>query len=227
MKSIDLTGQSFGELTVIEEDLSVKDKRKHWTCKCSCGSKISVRSNSLRTGNTSSCGCSRLRSLVEMSTKHGESNSKLYEIWQNMKQRCDNPKKSFYKDYGGRGITYQDSWSNFESFFNDLIGGYKEGLSLERVDVNGNYCKDNCSWIDVKDQAKNRRKPKNNTSGFTGVDTYFNKSGTMYYRVRWVEHGKNMSKYFSTKKFEDAYETACTFRENVLRSLDYGIKHGL
>ena len=144
-----------------------------------------------------------------------------------MKSRCDNEKNDFYMSYGGRGISYQPSWSTFENFLEDMGSNYVEGLSLERINLNGNYCKSNCCWIDIKDQAKNRGKPENNTSGFTGVDYHTNSCGTVYCRARWVENGKPRAKYFSTKKYDNAYELACDFRQQKIRELNYGEYHGL
>lgn len=228
-KFIDLTGSRFGMLTVVGEDFGSKMRHKVWRCMCDCGAISNVRGNSLKTGNTKSCGCLATKVLQERNTKHNMSKTKLYEVWGNMKSRCDNPSNDFYYCYGGRGITYDVSWSEFENFMSDMsdmCGGYEDGLSIERVDVNLGYSKSNCIWIPKSDQAKNRRKPRNNTSGFIGVSEYYNSAGTLYYRVRWVEDGENKVKYFSTKKYEDAYNTACDFRADVQKKLGYADTHG-
>jgi hypothetical protein len=98
---------------------------------------------------------------------HGMAGTKIYKIWASMKQRCRNKNDHDYKDYGERGIDFSDRWENFETFFKDM-GFPQKGLTLERNNVNGNYCKENCRWATRKDQSKNRRPCKNST-GFTGV----------------------------------------------------------
>ena len=175
----EIIGKTFGNLVVVAKDLDNATNKTKWVCVCSCGNTVSVRDNSLKTGNTKSCGCVRKEKLIERSKTHGLSDSKLYQTWCNMKSRCDNENNEFYMNYGGRGISYQQSWSTFENFLEDMGGNYVEGLSLERINLNGDYCKSNCCWIDIKDQAKNRGKPENNTSGFTGVDYYKNRCGTV------------------------------------------------
>lgn len=227
MRVLDLTGKTFGNLFVVGKDLNNTTNRSKWLCKCICGNTLSVRSNSLRTGGTKSCGCVGKEKLINRNKTHGLSDSRLYQIWCNMKSRCDNERHDFYMNYGGRGIKYQQSWASFDNFYEDMGFTYKDGLSLERVDVNGNYCKENCCWIDIKDQAKNRRKSKNNTSGFTGVDYYTDSHGTLYCRARWVECGKSKSKHFSCKKYKNAYELACEFRRKKIMELNYGEYHGL
>lgn len=227
MRVLDLTGKTFGNLLVVEKDLNNTTNRSKWLCKCICGNTLSVGSNSLKTGNTKSCGCVGKEKIINRNTTHGLSDSRLYQIWCNMKDRCDNENHDFYVNYGGRGIKYQQSWTSFDNFYEDMGCTYQEGLSLERVDVNGNYCKENCCWIDIKDQAKNRSKPKNNTSGFTGVDYHTGSNGALYCRARWVEGGKSKAKYFSCKKYNNAYELACAFRQKKIMELGYGEYHGL
>lgn len=226
VRTIDLTGKNYGYLTVVSKTSDNISGRSLWNCICKCGNTLVVKSNSLRTGNTKSCGCYHKERVIETSITHGMTGTKIYRAWTNMKRRCDDESNDFYKDYGGRGITYCTRWKDFVCFYDDMIPNYFDGASLERVDVNGNYCKDNCTWIDLKDQAKNRRKPSNNTSGCVGVDEYTNTAGVLYYRVRWVEDGKQKAKYFSTKKFGNAFELATEFRKNKQVELGYGAYHG-
>ena len=120
MRVLDLTGKTFGNLLVVGKDLNNTTNRSKWLCKCICGNTLSVRSNSLRTGNTKSCGCVGKEKLIERSKTHGLSNSKLYQTWCSMKSRCDNENTDFYMNYGGRGISYQPSWSTFENFLEDI-----------------------------------------------------------------------------------------------------------
>ena len=94
---------------------------------------------------------------------------KLKWIWKSARQRCYNPNNKDYKNYGGRGITMSCDWERFSKFYEDMSPSYKEGLSLERVDVNGNYCKENCTWINLKAQSLNKTQYSSNKSGITGI----------------------------------------------------------
>jgi len=137
----DLTDQRFGKLTVIK--LDCKDKRGEckWLCKCDCGNETVVYGSHLRKGDTVSCGC-----VMRTANKtHGESKTRLYKIWLHMKDRCNNPNGDHYCYYGGRGITYTPIWEDFNEFKSWAINnGYKDNLTIDRIDVNGNYEPDNC-----------------------------------------------------------------------------------
>lgn len=171
--------------------------------------------------------------MAEKDLTHGMSGTRPYNIWMNMRSRCDNTKSDFYSIYGGRGISYCEAWRTFEGFWADMSSTYIEGMSLERVDNNLNYTPSNCCWIPIKDQALNRRKASNNTSGHTGVLWGHNRLGVLYARARWCENGKDVCKYFSAKKFgaEEAFRLACECRENAINKLrdqgkNYGANHG-
>ena len=133
MRVLDLTGKTFGNLLVVEKDLNNTTNRSKWLCKCICGNTLSVRSNSLKTGNTKSCDCVGKEKIINRNTTHGLSDSRLYQIWCNMKYRCDNENHDFYVNYGGRGIKYQQSWASFDNFYEDMGCAYQEGLSLEHL----------------------------------------------------------------------------------------------
>lgn len=152
----DLTGQKFGRLTVIKRDKN-KYGRVTWLCRCECGNMCIVTANSLKTGNSTSCGC--FRKEHPNHTKHNQRHTRLYKIWLKMKQRCFNSKDKSYKNYGGRGITMYDKWVNdFMSFYYwSKENGYKEDLSIDRIDNNGNYEPNNCRWTDKKTQNRNTR----------------------------------------------------------------------
>lgn len=152
---IDLTGQRFGRLTAIR--LVERKKFSLWECRCDCGNTTNVWYNNLQQGNTRSCGCYQRERTSKAALKHGESTTRIYKIWAAMLQRCNNPAMKAYHYYGGRGIKVCDEWHDYEMFRAwSRMSGYREGLSIERKDVDGNYCPENCTWIPKNEQTKNR-----------------------------------------------------------------------
>lgn len=151
----DLSGVRFGKLIVIER---AENRNKHtmWKCECDCGAITLVGANELKEGITKSCGCLRFESK---NFTHGFSSTRLYSIWNGIKERCLNENSPAYKWYGGRGIMICEEWiEDFVCFYDwAMENGYKEGLSIERIDVNGNYEPSNCKWIPLKQQALNTR----------------------------------------------------------------------
>ena len=157
MKRIDITGQRFGRLIAIKST-RVQGKQTYWECMCDCGSVVEISLGNLRSGNTTSCGCALKDSLIKRNLTHNLSKTKLYYVHNTMRQRCGNPNNTSYPRYGGRGITVCEEWMNFESFYNWAIeSGYKEGLSIDRIDNDGNYEPSNCRWETPVNQARNRR----------------------------------------------------------------------
>lgn len=153
----DLTNQKFGKLTTLYRLHNTHKKGGvHWLCLCDCGNLAEVRGDKLRSGYTKSCGCSRV------TTKHGKCHIRLYNIYYGMKCRCYNKNYKYYEYYGGRGIKVCDEWLNdFQVFYDWAINnGYKENLTIDRINTNGNYEPDNCCWVDRKQQTRNRRNTK-------------------------------------------------------------------
>ena len=157
---MDLSGQKFNMLTAIER---VKKEKgcMLWKCQCQCGGETIARANELMRGAVKSCGCivsKRGREmLIRMNTTHGLYDTRLYGIRRNMLQRCYNPKSKRYAFYGGKGVTVCEEWKNeFMSFYKWALGnGYQEGLTIDRIDVDGNYEPSNCRWATLKEQSQN------------------------------------------------------------------------
>lgn len=159
-KLIDLTGQRFGRLTVIKRsDEIATNKSAKWHCICDCGNECIKSSSSLRRFEKSSCGCWKAEITSKLFKKYDIKNKKLYEVWQGMRSRCNYKWNSDYHNYGGRGIKISTEWRDYNVFQKWAIEhGYIQGLTIERIDVDGNYCKENCCWIENKLQAQNTRK---------------------------------------------------------------------
>lgn len=156
----DLTGQKFGMLTVIEYVGKNKQRNATWKCRCDCGNEKIISSTALLNNGQKSCGCQgSSASLGERSTVHGEYKTRLHRIWSHIKDRCYNKNFEKFKDYGGRGITVCDEWRNSYQAFSEWAkaSGYADDLTIDRIDVNGNYEPKNCRWVDYSTQNQNRR----------------------------------------------------------------------
>jgi hypothetical protein len=138
-----------------------------------CGTEFRANTQAVLRGKIKSCGCYQKRRTSETHKTHGLGYTKLYTVWADIKKRTLNPKFKQYSDYGGRGITICDEWKNdFISFYDwAMSNGYEEnkGLSIDRIDNDGNYEPSNCRWVTQNIQARNQRIRKNNTSGYKGV----------------------------------------------------------
>ena len=153
----DMTGQRRGRLVVVERAGTDKSRCVLWKCKCDCGNEVVVRGTDIRAEKIQSCGCystenTRLRTLT-----HGKTRTRLYRIWAGMKQRCTNPKEDRYHRYGGRGITICDDWLDFQNFHNwAMTNGYRDDLTIDRINNDGNYEPSNCRWTTIKEQSNNK-----------------------------------------------------------------------
>lgn len=157
MKALDLVGKKFNRLLVLKKAFR-KNQKVMWECKCDCGNITYVNTFYLTGNKVRSCGCLHKEQLIERNTTHNQRHTKLYETWKKMKDRCANPNATQYNNYGGRGITVCDEWKNdFQPFYNwAMDNGYQEGLTIDRIDNDGNYCPQNCRWISLKEQQRNK-----------------------------------------------------------------------
>lgn len=151
-KAKDLTGKTFGKLTVVKRN-GTKNGKSVWECRCECGTIKNVTASDLTTGNTQSCGCQRRANTVKASTKHGCSHERLYRIYIAMKTRCRN--NPYYK-----AISVCEEWLESYQAFKEwaMANGYADNLTIDRINNEGNYKPSNCRWITMKEQSKNRRK---------------------------------------------------------------------
>ena len=156
---IDLTGKTFGYLTVLRRAENNSRGDASWLCRCKCGNEKVILGKSLRSGATVSCGCYHKEVVAKQQTTHGGTKTRLFTIWQNMKRRCYNQNYKFYEYYGGRGITICDEWLNDFVSFRDwaVSAGYNDTLTIDRIDSDGNYEPSNCRWISRKAQVNNCR----------------------------------------------------------------------
>lgn len=188
-KALVLTGNRYGRLSVLGREESDNKKNSMWNCICMCGVKVIVGGSHLKNGHIQSCGCLRKEVTSKRSLKHSHAKNKIdttttYHAWQDMRKRCTNPNRKEYKNYGGRGINVCDRWTNsFENFLEDM-GERPEGLSIDRIDNNGNYEPSNCRWATKKEQCGNKRNNKWITwNGITKIQEYWSREWNLSRRI--------------------------------------------
>lgn len=176
MRVVDITGGTFGKLTVLRHSGSNASGRATWLCLCVCGTERTVNGTDLRAGRIVSCGCMEHENRSAAMRTHGDSTSLTYASWIAMMHRCENPRRTKYEAHGGRGITVCKRWHKYENFLADMGPRESTALSIERRDNDKNYMPRNCYWADKKTQARNRRN--------SSTATYKGKTQTL---AAWAE----------------------------------------
>ena len=208
-------------------------------CRCICGREKLVFKQDLIRNKSNCCNdCSKVsnpKKFLDIKRKYGLNGTLKslppYSIWRGMQQRCENANEAAYPRYGGRGIQLSGEWKDYLNFIDwAYASGWQNGLTIERLDVNGNYSPENCVWIPLKQQARNKRKYRNNKSGITGVIETTNR-----WSCNWYDSaGRMKTKSFSKHKYTDvvAKNMAVAFRQEQIAKLKlsgigYGEFHGL
>ncbi|WP_312130157.1 hypothetical protein [Lysinibacillus capsici] len=210
----DYTGIQKNQLTFIEFSHIYAspsgNRRPYWKVRCTCGNETVKSAYDVYSGHTKSCGCLHKTNTSKARKKHGEADTRLYYIWENMKKRCYNPKSDRYENYGARGIKVCDEWLEDYSNFSEWAhaSGYEKHLTIERKDLNQNYCPENCTWITHKEQAQNRSTNKwviidgKKYSPIELEELYKIPVKTIYARIARGDTGENVVRPLGKRQFK-------------------------
>ena len=181
-------GDKYGKLTVVSEEpvyLVSESGRKTRSikCLCDCGKESIVHVSKLVVGHTTSCGCFLIENRGKTSITHGLCKEPLFDVWRSIIARCDNPNDQRYPYYGARGIDYPLHWKEYSGFMEEMYPTFEDGLSIDRIDVNKGYSKENCRWTNMSVQGHNRRAYVGCTSKYTGVAEHSDGKWTVYINI--------------------------------------------
>jgi hypothetical protein len=203
----DLVNERFGKLLVLEPFV-VKGVGRSWVCLCDCGNKTKASTGNLLAGQKKSCGCGRQKKLARRNTEYERMRARKGDTkisWELMQDRCLNVKSIKYKDYGGRGITFSTDWLSYDKFLADM-GERPFGTTLDRIDNNGNYCKENCKWSTPSQQANNRRNNRR-VEGFGKTQTVAEWAAELKMPVSTLtgrlDKGMSIEEAFKLPKYEN------------------------
>ncbi len=233
----DISGKRFGRLIALKLSEKRSGRKTFWECVCDCGNTKLVRTDSLKCGAAQSCGClKKEQDKINLPNgqgriKHGLSKERLYHIWIGMISRCENDLDSRYQSYGGRGIKVCDEWKDVETFNSWAnSNGYQDKLTIDRIDVNGNYEPSNCRWATLKEQANNKRNSifvefKGNIQTLKEWSEEFNiPYGTLKTRISFGIEPPNL---FETDNFIRKDNTLLTYKGETLTMSKWADKLGI
>ena len=161
MKPLDMTGHKVNRLTVLSREPNAKDGSAMWLCRCDCGNLFVANGKNIRNNHTQSCGCLQRERSSESSVTHGKTRTRLHNVWKTMRQRCTNPNRRNFKNYGGRGICVCEEWDSYEAFYDHVsqLPHFGEpGYSIDRINNDGNYEPGNVRWATASEQQRNKRR---------------------------------------------------------------------
>ena len=218
-----MIGKRFGRLVVLKRDDSSK-RRIKYICRCDCGEIKSIQKCHLLSGATQSCGCLQKERARESNLKHNgrKEYKRLYNIWKNMRKRCNNPNNIRYKDYGGRGIKICNEWDNFEEFKDwSLANGYSDNLEIDRIDNNKGYSPDNCRWVTTKTNNRNRRNTAviiidNKEISLGLIEEIFDKYNVILYSKRYKDKKIKIRSIYNQLKKSNEKVTMEQILENCI-----------
>lgn len=188
-------GSKYGRLTVV--DFVHKAPKWYWKCVCDCGGIVIAQPCVIKSGHTASCGCLQRENAKVSNLKHGQSTTRLYRIYNGMKNRCYNEKQDNYSNYGGRGVSICEEWiKSFDNFYTwSLSNGYADNLSIDRIDNSKNYSPDNCRWVSRLAQNENTR--RNNLLTIDGktqpLSAWAREKGINYHTLSFRIHQKGLT----------------------------------